>query len=167
MFTDLIATGERPWRLWAGAVPDLFAVLRASPGRSVTSHLARLSLYPLSLLNGAVGLTLAVIAVATNWVPVWVAAPAGAVAGQGMYTLAWLSARVPLSRRAAANLFVAGEVVALVVGSTGVVAAVANLRSSDPEYGPPTMFAIVGRPCGAGSVGLTSAPPRHDGDRLT
>ena len=49
--------------------------------RPTVSHLARLALYPLSMLNGAAGLTLAAISILTGAIPIWVAAPAMAVAG--------------------------------------------------------------------------------------
>ena len=57
-------------------------------------------------------------------VPVWVAAPAGAVAIQGVYTLVWLVGRVPVASRTADLLFAAGEGAGYLLGATGVVAAI-------------------------------------------
>lgn len=57
LFIDLMSTGHNPWRVWAGAVADIWHVtLIVSETRSsVMSHIARLSLFPLSVLNAVVG----------------------------------------------------------------------------------------------------------------
>jgi hypothetical protein len=144
LFADLVATGHRPMRLWIAAILDLATVIRNAPRRRAVSHLARLALYPLSMLNAAVGVTLAAFAVLTGAVPLWVAAPAIAVAGQGLYTLAWLAAMLPVERRTGDLLFATGEAVALIVGTTGVVAALISQSGTvDAEYGPPTVLTLV------------------------
>lgn len=144
LFADLLATGHRPIRLWIAAIVDLATVIRNAPRRRAVSHLARLALYPLSMLTAAVGVTLAAIAVLTGAVPLWVAGPAIAVAGQGLYTLAWLAAMLPVERRTGDLLFAAGEAVALIVGTTGLVAALISQSGTvDAEYGPPTVLTLV------------------------
>lgn len=157
LFADLIAAGHRPWRLWMGALPDLISVLRTYRRRTLMSHIARIALYPLSALNAVAGLALAGVAASTDAIPVWVAAPAFAVAAQGLYTLIWLRRRVPLSPRAADILFATGEAAAFVTGLVGITAAfIAQGGGSDPEYGPPTMLALV---VAHALVGLMSSAP--------
>jgi hypothetical protein len=108
------------------------------------THLARLALVPLSTLNALAGTMLMVIALFTPAVPAWVAAPAAAVVTQGLSTLAWLRDTLPLPRRISDVLFATGECAALVIGTTGIIAAlIAQSATADPEYGPPTMLALV------------------------
>lgn len=108
------------------------------------SHLARLALYPLSVLSTCAGLALAGVAAMTSAVPMWVAGPGMAIAVHGLYTLLWLGSRFPLRKESADLPFAIGETVALVVGATGVVAAaISQTGASDPEYGPPTMLVLV------------------------
>ena len=160
LFTDLLTTGHSPVRLWLGAVPDLVTVLGQTPGRTAMSHLARLALFPLSVLNAAAGSTLAAVSLATSAVPAWVAAPAAAIAMQGLYTLAWLGDVLPMARRRGNVLFATGEAAALAIGATGLVSAlITQSGTTDPEYGPPTMLTIVAL---HGLIGLL-APPRPSG----
>lgn len=158
LFADLIATGHRPARLWAAAIPDLITVLGTTPRRLAMSHLARLALTPLSILNAAAGVTLAAIAMLTGAVPLWIAGPALAVAGQGLFSLAWLRDALPVNPRTGDLLFANGEAVALVVGAVGLVAAVISQSGSvDAEYGPPTMLTLVAV---HGLIGLVSPTTR-------
>jgi hypothetical protein len=146
LFADLMSTGHNPWRLWAGALVDVCQVtfLVSETRRSLMSHIARLALFPLSVLNAVIGLSLAVIAIVSTVVPMWVAWPAGAVALQGAFTVGWLTGRLPVGDRVGDVLFAAGEAAALVIGAVGVVAAVvAQSGSGDVEYGPPTVLTIV------------------------
>lgn len=125
------------------------------------THLARLALYPLSVLNALVGFALVVVASSTSAVPVWVAGPAVAVATQGVYSLLWLQRRVALPAVAGDVLFAVGEAVALVVGVVGVIAAlVAHGGATDPEYGPPTMLALVAVHAAVGLLTSQSSPNR-------
>jgi hypothetical protein len=144
LFADLVATGNRPWRLWANAIPDLLFVILSHSRRAVVSELARVALFPLSILNAGAGVVLAMAAFFTSAVPAWIVAPAGAIAAQGLYTLLWLTDRAPLAPRAAKLLLVVGEAAAFVVGSSAMVAAVLRQSgTSDPEFGPPTMLVLV------------------------
>lgn len=144
LFADLIATGHRPMRLWAAAIFDLVTVIGNTPRRLAIAHLARLALYPLSILNAAAGVALAAIAVFTTAVPLWMAGPAVAVAVQGLCTLVWLRERLPVDRRTGDLLFRAGEAVALAVGTAAlVVALISQSGAGDVEYGPPTMLTLV------------------------
>lgn len=160
LFADLIATGHRPMRLWAAAIPDLIAVTRTAPRRLAVPHLARLALYPLSILNAAAGLTLAAIAILTGAVPLWIAGPAVAVAGQGLYTLAWLRDLLPVERRTGDLFFAIGEAAALIVGAIGVVAAlISQSGATDAEHGPPTMLTLVAIHGLVGLITPTSRTP--------
>jgi hypothetical protein len=160
LFSDLIATGHRPLRLWIAAIPDLTIVIRHTPRRLAVSHFARFALYPLSMLNAAAGFTLAAIAVFTGAVPLWVAGPAVAVAGQGLYTLAWLRNLLPVERRAGDFLFTTGEAVALIIGTTGVVGAlISQSGTADAEYGPQTMLSLIAVHGLIGLVAPTSPTP--------
>lgn len=162
LFADLLATGHRPWRLWAGAFVDVWHVMFLSGSRRlVMSHLARLALFPLSVLNAVVGLALATIALATTAVPAWVAFPALAITAQGAYSLAWLTGRCRAVGRVGDVVFAIGEAAALVVGCVGVVAAIVGQSTSgDIDYGPPTVLTIVAVHA---VVGLTSGlGPRAD-----
>lgn len=144
LFADLLTTGHRPVRLWVAAIPDLIAVIRNTPRRLAVSHLAKLALYPLSLLNAAAGATLAALALLTGAVPLWIAGPAVAVSCQGLYTLAWLREWLPVEPRIGDLLFATGEAAGLIVGTTGVVAAIiVQSSTNDAEYGPPTMLTLV------------------------
>jgi hypothetical protein len=145
LFADLMSTGHRPWRLWTAAGPDFCSVLFSScrAGRTV-SPLARIALFPLSTLNATVGILLVVIAVGSDAVPLWVAAPAAGVVVQGSYTYAWLLGRSGLRTHAADNLFLMGEVAGLALGVVGVVAAtVRHSGANDTEYGPVTILSLV------------------------
>lgn len=158
LFADLIATGHRPLALWGAAIPDLFAVIHHTPRSRVVSHIARLALYPLSILDLAAGATLAAVAVLTGAVPMWIALPAAAVAGQGAYALAWLRNPIPAERGIADLVFATGEAAALILGTTGVIVAlIIQAGTADPEYGPPTMFTLVAV---HGLIGLFAATPR-------
>lgn len=144
LFADLIATGHRPLRLWIAALFDLVTIVRHTPRRHAVAHLARLALYPLSMLTAMAGVALLAIAMLTDAVPVWVAAPALAVAGQGLYTLAWLQDLLPVERRVGDVLFAIGEAAALAIGTTGVVAAlISQSATADADYGPPTILTLV------------------------
>lgn len=156
LFADLLATGHGPWLLWAGVVADAWHVaFMYESRRSTMSQLARLALFPLSVLNTVVGLALAVVATGTTSVPAWVALPGAAMAFQGMFTLGWLTGRLPVAHRVGDVMFAVGEAMALVVGAIGVVAAVlAQSGSADVEYGPPTILTIVAIHA---LVGLTSS----------
>lgn len=158
LFADLIARGTAPWRLWANSVPDLLlVVLRTSDRRSPMSQLARALLVPLSVLNAGAGSVLAAIAIFSDAVPMWVAAPAAAVVLQGGFTLAWLAGKLPLAPPVSSTLLTIGEGLALVVGAVGVVAAVIEQSGTvDPEYGPPTILALIAI---HGAVGLVAALP--------
>ena len=108
------------------------------------SHIARLALIPLSVMNAVTGASLAVVAIATDAVPVWVAMPAVTVAFQGVFALGWLAGRLPVADRVGDALFAVGEAIALVIGAVGVVAAIiAQSGSVDVEYGPPTVLTMV------------------------
>lgn len=158
LFADLLATGHRPMRLWVAAIPDLITVIRNTPRRLTVSHLAKLALYPLSILNAAAGVTLAAIAILTGAVPLWIAGPAVAVAGQGLYTMAWLREWLPVEPRTGDLLLVTGEAAALIVGTIGVVAALISQSGTlDAEYGPPTVLTLVAI---HGFVGLISTTSR-------
>lgn len=146
LFADLIGSGEAPWRLWLRALPDLISVSTSSDphSRGIMSFTARLALVPLSGVNLAAGTTLAGIALFIGDIPMWVAPLAAAVALQGVYTLGWLTTKLPFSGRTAHGLFVVGETAALLVGVVGlVVAVVAQTTAGHPEYGPLAMLAIV------------------------
>ncbi len=107
------------------------------------SHLARLALYPLSILNAAAGVMLAAIALVTGAIPLWIAGPAAAVAGHGLYTLAWLRERLPVEQRTGDLLFAGGEAMALLIGATGVAAALISRSGTvDAEYRPATMLTL-------------------------
>lgn len=128
------------------------------------SHIARLALYSLSLVNILAGMTLAGVALTATSVPAWVAGPAAVITIQGGYTLLWLGSRLPLRRASADLVFAIGESAALVVGATGVVAAlISQAGTLDPEYGPPTMLTLVAI---HGLVGLL-APDRRAPDAVT
>lgn len=161
LFIDLMSTGHNPWRVWAGVVADIWHVtlIVSETRRSVMFHIARLSLFPLSVLNAVVGVSLAVVAIVTGAVPMWVSLPAGAVALQGAFTLGWLTGRLPVADRLGDVLFAVGEAMALVVGAVGVVAAtIAQSSSSDVEYGPPTILTIVAVHALVGMISSVGAP---------
>ena len=126
------------------------------------SELARIGLYPLSVLNTIAGLMLVAIATATSAVPLWVSAPAAAIVAQGLYTLTWLLGRAPVPRQFANLLFAGGEALALVGASVGIIAAViAQSTSSDPEYGPPTMMMLVAIHALVGLLAAPRSPSDH------
>jgi len=144
LFADLVATGHRPWRLWVNAIPDLFLLILSFPRRTAMSELARVALFPLSILNAVSGIVLVVTALITSGVPAWVAVPASALAAQGLFTLAWLTDRAPLAPRNANVLLAFGEAAALIIGAVGLVAMlIGQSGTSDPEYGPPTMLVLI------------------------
>lgn len=170
LFADLIQSGRAPWRLWRAAIPDLWSVVtRSCSKRVAVSDLARIALFPLSVLNAAVGLLLAGMAVGSTAVPLWIVGPAMAITMQGSLTLIWLTDRVRLPDGVAKLAFGASEALALAAGLSGIlsVAMVAS-RSGDPEYGPTTMLGLVAahafvgllaaaRPAAAGSRSWTTA----------
>ena len=157
LFTDLLAAGHSPRRLWLAAAGDLARVVLASTPKRAMAHLAKLALYPLSTLNTLAGLGVIVLALFTAAIPPWVAGPAAAVAAQGIYTLVWLRQHLPLPPHVGDLLFATGEVAALVVGTTGLVAAaITQSTTADPEYGPPTILALVAV---HGIVGLIARLP--------
>ena len=126
------------------------------------SQLARIGLYPLSVLNTVAGVALMAIATVTSDVPLWVSAPAVAVAAQGAYTLVWLLERAPVPPRFANLLFAGGEALALIGASIGIIAAViAQSASSDPEYGPPTMMMLVAIHALVGLLAAPRSPADH------
>ena len=105
---------------------------------------ARVGLVGLSILNVLFGVGVAALAAATAGIPLWVMAPAAAVATQGLYTLLWMGNRLGPVRPLSHRLFVLGESVALLVGVGALAIAIGNqLSASDPEYGPLTLLTLV------------------------
>lgn len=124
------------------------------------SFLSRLALIPLSAINALAGLTLATIAGFSDAVPGWVAAPAMAMAIQGLYTLGWLTHLVKQPQRIGLRLFVSGEIAAAALGTIGLAVAIVNQAgTSDPEYGPLTMLTLVTVHAGLGLVAGFSERP--------
>lgn len=162
LFGDLLATGHHPLRLWIAAIADLISLYRSSERRTVMSDLARIALYPLSVLNALAGFVVVSVAAFTAAIPLWVAAPGAAVALQGVYSLLWLRRRVPLPTGVGVVVFAVGEAAALVTGAVGVTAAIISQSGgSDPEYGPPTLLALVAVHAVVGLLTADPAPPSN------
>ena len=131
----------------------MFAVIKATnPHRRTTiSFTARLALVPLSVLNLVAGTVLVGVSIFTAAVPTWVSLPAAAVTLQAIYTLAWVTRKLPFGQRTGHGLFVMGEVAALLAGGIGLVAAIAaQTTSGHAEYGPLTLLVIVTVHAGVG-----------------
>ena len=105
---------------------------------------SRVGLVTLSMVNALFGVGVAILAAATASVPLWVVAPAAAMAAQGFYTLLWMGNRLGPVSPVGGRLFVIGEAVALLTGAAALGAAIRNqMSAADPEYGPLTLLTLV------------------------
>ena len=117
LFGDLLNKGENPLRLWMRALPDLITVIRQTsvrlPDRTTRIALGISSLGPIGL-----GMFLGWISIDEYGdVPILFPITAMALVLQGVFTLLWLSHALDHWEKNVRAVFVAGEAVALIVGS--------------------------------------------------
>jgi hypothetical protein len=116
LFGDLLRKGENPLRLWIGAFPDLITVIRQT-GAPWRDRTARIALGIASLGPIGLGMILGWISIDEYGdVPILFPITAMALVMQGVFTLLWLSHTLDQWERPARRAFVAGEVMALIVG---------------------------------------------------
>lgn len=135
LFGDLLKKGESPIRLWLRALPDLGRVFSENK-EVLVNHSARLALGTISV--GSIGL-----AALLGWMAIeesrdihpLVPVVALALLIQGGFTLLWLAGRLGTQGKFATDVFVVGEVVALLIGAMAASAAVMTIADGDPEYG--------------------------------
>ena len=117
LFGDLLSKGEHPLRLWMRAFPDLITVISQTgvrlPDRTTRIALGIASLGPIGL-----GMFLGWISIDEYGdVPILFPITAVALVLQGLFSLLWLSHALDHWEKSARTIFVAGEAVALIVGS--------------------------------------------------
>jgi hypothetical protein len=160
LFGDLLVMGESPARLWLRALPDLVRVLVESKETTV-NHAARIALGALSLGPLALGVIVAWIAIDEfGDEPRLLPLVALALLLQGGFTLLWLGGRLSRWHRLATDVFIVGEVAAMVAGSAMVADAVASRIPSDPEYAPILIGVVVAAHGLVGLLALFTAQPQ-------
>ena len=117
LFGDLLSKGENPLRLWMRALPDVISVIRQT-GVPMPDRPARVALGIASIGPIGLGMLLGWISIDEYGdVPILFPITAMAVVLQGVFTLLWLSHALDHWEKNARTVFVAGEAVALIVGS--------------------------------------------------
>ena len=111
------AVGESALRLWLRAIPDLITVIRQT-GARLRDRTARIALGIASFGPIGLGMILGWISIDEYGdVPILFPITAMALVMQGVFTLLWLSHALDHWEKNARTVFVAGEAVALIVGS--------------------------------------------------
>ncbi|MGH8873241.1 MAG: hypothetical protein ACRDWS_14865 [Acidimicrobiia bacterium] len=143
LFGDLLESGESPTRLWLRSVPDLFRVF--DENREVmVNHAARLALGTLSLAPLILGVIVGWVATdELGDMPYHIYLAAPALLLQGAFTLLWLTGRLSRWQTLATDIFVVGEVAALLFGAATVAGAISSQSPSDPEYAPILLGVVV------------------------
>lgn len=161
-FSDLVATGTSPWRLWMNAIPDLFDVYRNQypDWRQMMRPAGRLVLIPLSVMSLLAGLGLFGLAVFGDQAELGMFLAAVGLIAQGGFTMVWAFDVFGRFSRLGDALFIVGESLALVLGIAALSGAVAaQAIVNDPEYGRLTILSVV---IGHGVVGLFVGTSRSE-----
>ena len=153
----------RRWRWTVGVVPivgrALANQLRHDPRSFLGGELMQASISALSIVNISAGLALLGLYASASSPPRLVLMVALALLIQGSYTVAFLADAFRARPKAARLLQLGGSTLALLVGAVGFGAGLlANIDSTDPEYGPMTTSLLIAAH-GLASL-LTFAAPR-------